>query len=147
LALFGANNLKVGVLSDSSAGNAKIINDLRATGRYYKVGIVQVGDSLGRAEADVEDLFSDQFYIDLVNVAYQGSLSKKPLQIEELPTGERIVKRVEAAFKTRNLNNGHLNHYSPAGALLRNKGDHEISAEELASAELLIRAINKLLEQ
>lgn len=146
LTLFGANQMKVCVLADSSAQNNKTIGRLKASGKLYDAGIVQIGNASGAEEADIEDLLPAQLYVDLVNEAYRGELAGTSLTLAELPDGPRIVKRVEDAFVSRNLNKGHLNHYSPAGALLRMKETTEMSEEQLSAAEVLIQQINALLD-
>lgn len=146
LTLFGANQMKVCVLADSSAQNNKTIGSLKASGKLYDAGIVQVGDASGVEEADIEDILPAQLYVDLVNEAYRGELAGNSLTLDELPDGPRIVKRVEEAFATRDINKGRLNHYSPAGALLRMKETTEMSEEQLSAAEALIQKINALLD-
>lgn len=146
LTLFGANQMKVCVLADSSAQNNKTIGRLRESGRLYDAGIVQVGNASGVEEADIEDLLPAKLYVDLVNDAYHGELAGKPLMLDKLPDGPRIVKRVEEAFAARDVNKGHLNHYAPAGALLRMKDVIEMSKEQLSAAEALIQKINALLD-
>jgi len=146
LTLFGANQMKICVLADSSAQNNKTIGRLRESGRLYDAGIVQVGNASGVEEADIEDLLPAKLYVDLVNDAYRGELAGKPLTLDKLPDGPRIVKRVEEAFAARDVNKGHLNHYAPAGALLRMKDVIEMSKEQLSAAEALIQKINALLD-
>ena len=145
LTLFGANQMKVCVLADSSAQNNKTIGRLKASGKLYDAGIVQIGNASGAEEADIEDLLPAQLYVDLVNDAYRGELAGTSLTLAELPDGPRIVKRVEDAFFSRDVNKGRLNHYSPAGALLRMKETTEMSEEQLSTAEALIQKINALL--
>lgn len=146
LALFGANEMTIAVLSDSSASNQKTVNSLRSNGKLYAGGIVQIGDVLGRSEADIEDLLPEDLYVELVNDAYQGVLAGNPLSTNELPDGPRIVKRVEKVFSLRQLNKGRLNHYSPAGALLRKRNVPNMSGEELSNAEELFKLINNILK-
>lgn len=146
LTLFGANQMKVCVLADSSAQNNKTIGRLKASGKLYDAGIVQIGNASGVEEADIEDLLPAQLYVDLVNEAYRGELAGTSLTLEELPDGPRIVKRVEDTFVSRDVNKGRLNHYSPAGALLRMKETTEMSEEQLSAAEVLIQQINALLD-
>lgn len=146
LTLFGANRIKVAVLTDSSAHTNSTIGSLRASGKMYDAGIIQVGDAFGAKEADIEDLLPEQLYVDLVNEAYRGELAGNPLTLDELLDGPRIVKRVEDAFIHRNANKGRLNHYSPAGALLRMKRTIKLSEEKLSAAESLIQRINELLD-
>ena len=147
LALFGANNMKVAVLSDSSVDDERSVRRLHGIDRLYHGGVIQIGDVLGRPEGDMEDLLPERLYVELVNDAYQGSLSGNPLSLEKLPAGPRIVKRVEQAFIDLNINKGKLNHYSPAGALLRKRNMRKLSEEELSTASLLISRINGLLNK
>ena len=146
LTLFGANQMKGCVLADSSAQNNKTIGRLKASGTLYDAGIVQIGNASGAEEADIEDLLPAQLYVDLVNDAYRGELAGTSLTLAELPDGPRIVKRVEDAFFSRDVNKGRLNHYSPAGALLRMKETTEMSEGQLSAAEILIQQINALLD-
>ena len=146
LTLFGANQMTVAVLVDSSVKNNKTIGNLKKNGKLYDAGIVQVGDAFGIEEADIEDFLPEKLYVDLVNEAYRGALVNNPLKLDELPDGSRIVKRVEDAFVQRNVSNGHLNHYAPASALLRMKSTVELSERELSALENLIQRINELLD-
>ena len=146
LTLFGANQMKVCVLADSSAQNNRTIGKLKASGKLYDAGIVQIGNASGAEEADIEDLLPAQLYVDLVNEAYRGELASTSLTLDGLPDGPRIVKRVEDFFVSRDVNKGRLNHYSPAGALLRMKETTEMSEEQLSAAEVLIQQINALLD-
>ena len=119
---------------------------MKASGKLYDAGIVQIGNASGAEEADIEDLLPAQLYVDLVNDAYRGELAGTSLTLAELPDGPRIVKRVEDAFFSRDVNKGRLNHYSPAGALLRMKETTEMSEGQLSAAEILIQQINALLD-
>lgn len=145
LTLFGANQLTVAVLTDSSASNSAAITELRKAGKLYAGGLVQVGDALKRAEADVEDLLDTKSYLELVNSAYAGVLAAGgPIESGDLAGSDRIVRDVEAVFKTRGINNGNFNHFAPAGALLRTRSRKTTKAER-ARAATLFAAINRLL--
>lgn len=144
LTLFGANKLTVAVLTDSSQDNDRAIGALREAGKLYKAGLVQIGEAVGRPEADVEDLLDPKTYLELVNAAYQGALAGTPLTLEDLPSNPRIVRRVEAGFAARGINNGRFNHYAPAGALLRGRSKKSSKAV-LDRAELLFDKINEIL--
>lgn len=146
LTLFGANKLTVAVLTDSSPDNAHVIQTLRDAGKLYQAGLVQIGQAVGRDEADVEDLLDTKTYVELVNNAYQGALAGAPLTFDDLPEDPRIVRRIERAFAARGVNNGRFNHFSPAGALLRGKFPKP-SAAVLDRAEKLFDTINDILER
>lgn len=145
LTLFGANHLTVATLTDSSEQNQHVIRTLKEAGKLYKAALVQVGDVLGRDEADVEDLLDPRAYLELFNAAYQGLLAGNPLTLNELPAGERIVRRIEAALAARGLLNGRYNHFSPAGALLRGK-PRKPTKSVLDRAEILFAKVNEILK-
>lgn len=146
LNLFGANHITMAVLTDSSERDKPILGELHKAGRVFKSGLVSIGDVTGQSEADIEDIFEPRYYLNLVNIAYAGALHKKKLQVKDLPEGDRIVKRVEQYFKSENVNNGHLNHYSPAAVLMRDHSElPELSEKTLAKAEKLFDKINMIL--
>lgn len=103
---------------------------------------------LDSPEADLEDIFTEEFYLSLVNNAYQGALAKSPLKPEDLPAGPRLTKRVEKALAVREVNNGRLNHFAPAGALMRQPAvfTSYLVDSTLDNAELLFRKVNVFLE-
>lgn len=145
LTLFGANDMKVAVLVDSSVSTSESVTELKKAGKLYDGGIVQVGEVLGRDEADLEDLLDPQMYVALINEAYAGSLAGKPITTSDLAGSDRITKDVAAVFAARSINNGKLNHFAPAGALLRAHQHPATPKVVLDRAERLIQGINKLL--
>lgn len=146
--LLGANKLNTVVLVDSSSTDLAPIRKLREAGRLGTGGLVQIGDVIGQPDADIEDLFEPDFYVELVNDAYQGLLSGSLLTVEELPEDKRLVRRVERAFAQRGLNNGRINHFSPASALIRSQTKYipKLSEKTLERAEHLFSAINSFVK-
>lgn len=142
--LLGANKLNTIVLVDSSSTDVAPIARLKEAGRLGTGGLVQIGETVGEPDADIEDLFEPGFYVELVNDAYQGLLSTAKLMVKDLPEDKRLVRRVERAFADKGVNNGRLNHYSPAAALNRNQAKYvpKLSEETLTRAEKLFSAIN-----
>lgn len=142
--LLGANKLNTVVLVDSSSTDVAPIARLREAGRLGTGGLVQIGDTIDEPDADIEDLFEPGFYVDIVNDAYQGLLSGSKLLVKDLPDDKRLVRRVERAFAEKGINNGRLNHYSPAAALNKGQAKYvpKLSEKTLARAEKLFEAIN-----
>lgn len=142
--LLGANKLNTVVLVDSTLGDTATVHRIREAGKLGSGGIVLLGQVLGTSAADIEDLFEPPFYVELVNRAYQGLLAGNSLTVAELPTDQRLVRRVERAFEARSLTKGRINHYSPAAALLRGQADlvSQIAPATLQRAEDVIHAIN-----
>lgn len=146
--LLGANKLNTVVLVDSSSTDVAPVARLKEAGRLGTGGLVQIGDAVGEPDADIEDLFEADLYVALVNDAYQGLLSSAKLTVEDLPEDKRLVRRVKRAFADKGVNNGHLNHYSPAAALNRNQAKYvpQLSEKTLERAEKLFTAINRYVQ-
>ena len=143
LTLFGANDLTVAVLVDSSQSNSATIVELKKAGKLYAGGLVEIGSAGGRSEADVEDLFETKMYLDLVNAAYAGALAGNSIAPADLAGGDRVVKDDAAVFGQRGLK---FSHFAPAGALLRSgKARPKPVKAVLDRAEALTKAINRLL--
>lgn len=146
LSLFGANKMNVAVLTDSSAKDVTTVQRLKEAGRLGSGGLVQVGEVLNTGEADLEDLFTDAYYLKLVNSAYAGALKGKTVKASDLPKGDRLTQRLEAYFACNSINNGRFNHFAPAGALLRGEGRRSQPASStLDRAEDLMKRINAFL--
>lgn len=144
VSLLGANKLNVAVLMDASTQGAKAVQQLRDTGRLDRSSLVTVGEVLGRPDADIEDLFGTDLYLELVNQAYAEALDK-PIKPSDLKSkNPRLVRRFEELFDNKTISNGHFNHYAPAGELLRDGGTTraKISDETLDHAEELFRRLN-----
>lgn len=148
LSMFSANKVNVAVLADSASHNQAEKRKLAEAGRLSGGQIVYVGEVLGRDEGDVEDLFTDGVYLKLVNEAFAGALRNSPIRTNDLPKGGRLVSRVESFFKENNINDGKLNHYSPAGALLRGTlAKTKVPPSTLDTAEKLFTEINRFLPE
>ena len=62
VSLIGANQLKLGVIMDSSTKDADAVKRLTESGRLDKGSLIQMSEIAGRASADIEDLFDPEFY-------------------------------------------------------------------------------------
>lgn len=144
--LLGANKIKTAVLIDSSTNGAQAVKRLRDNNQLHKGGVLEIRQFTGSANADIEDLFEPDFYLELVNRAYAKDLTA-PITTSDLTSRDpRIVRRVETYFKVKGIAGGHLNHYKPAAVLLREQADlGPISSTTLARAENLFVRLNGLL--
>jgi hypothetical protein len=117
--LLGANKINVAVLIDSSTKDVGAVKRLRDNDQLAKNGLVEISELIGTADADIEDLFERDFYLDLVNRAYTGRLPA-PITTADLNGNDpRIVRQVEAYFRTNNIAGGRFDHLKPARVLLR----------------------------
>ncbi|PZG56345.1 hypothetical protein C1I98_01565 [Spongiactinospora gelatinilytica] len=144
--LLGANKLNVAVLVDSSTKDVGAVQRLRDNGQLAKNGLVEIREFTGTADADVEDLFERDFYLELVNRAYSSELAT-PITAAELNAKDpRIVRQIEAVFQKRKIAK-RFNHYKPAAALLREQSQlaASIDTATIARADQLFTRLNALL--
>lgn len=118
--LLGANKLNIAVLRDFATNEKQRVDALVKNGFLKNEKLVLLSEFNGGKDADIEDLFGADFYVELVNQAYEGIL-KKPIKVSELPAGGRIVKRIEQHINDNSLLGAdkRFNHYKPAVYLQR----------------------------
>ncbi|MGW7687408.1 AAA family ATPase [Streptomyces asiaticus] len=144
--LLGANKLDVAVLVDSSTKDVGAVQRLRDNDQLAKNGLVEISEFTSTADADVEDLFGRDFYLELVNRAYASELTK-PISTSELNARDpRVVRQIEAVFKKRKITT-RFNHYKPAAVLLREQATlaPRIDAATITRADQLFTRLNSLL--
>lgn len=95
--------------------------------------IVLVSAVLEQKHADIEDLFSEEDYVELYNAAFG-----KSIRLEDLPNHhQRILKRLEASGEPK------FDHWRPAAVLLRDPSRVErLSEATLTNFEALAKRIN-----
>jgi ABC-type molybdenum transport system ATPase subunit/photorepair protein PhrA len=145
--LLGANKLHVAVLADSSTKDVGAVRRLRDNGQLATNGLVEIGEFTGTPDADIEDLFERDFYLQLVNLAYAKDLTMPITAADLNPNDPRIVRQVEGYFRQHGIAGGRFNHYKPAAALLREQTTvaARISTATLTRAERLFGRLNSLL--
>ncbi|MEU6603152.1 hypothetical protein [Streptomyces flaveolus] len=146
--LLGANKLNVAVLVDSSTKDVGAIQRVRDNDQLARNGLVEIREFTSAADADVEDLFDRDFYLELVNRAYTNELTT-PITAADLNGRDlRIVRQIEAEFKKRNVT-ACFNHYKPAAVLLREQAAMTplINPATIARAGQLFTRLNSLIPE
>lgn len=95
-------------------------------------------------EADIEDMFNLDFYIELVNGAYESSIVASDLPNKP----PRIIRRIEEHLKKNPLpENAGFNHYRPARYFSDNIDSltTKLSELELTRFQQVFDALNTLL--
>ena len=121
VSLFVGNNLNVAVLTDFAHGDKGKVARLKASQLLSSSQIFTTSDFLESPESDVEDFFDPSFMIRLVNEAFE--IPKKfalTLETVEKESGTRIVKKIEAAYRTIGIELPEFDHFTPSSYLLRN---------------------------
>ncbi|CZV84208.1 Uncharacterised protein [Enterobacter ludwigii] len=141
VSLLSSQNLNVVVLLDDEKQSRETSVELHQQGMLNKKNVVFVSDALEskRDECDIEDLFSRDTFLQLVDESYDLKPGTLKLN-EKIP---RIVKQIENAFST---DKKHFVKAKPARAFMNRlkDGDNQpLSTEELDRFEKLCDLINK----
>ena len=145
VALIGANtNLNIAVLIDYQKKDQQKIENLYKQKLLKKKQVLTYADFADNKEADVEDMFTPEFYLKLVNGEFETSLS-----MSDLSSGSpRILQRLENYFENTPLPNAaNFNHYRPALYFSMNidKLESSLTESDLNRFQSAFDALNKLL--
>lgn len=110
VALLGGSDLKLAVLMDGASGGNQRLTQLVNRGLLDQKRLIPITDIAQKPEADIEDLFDVDWYLDLLRKSGVGDVARSKLK-----GNGRVVKRVEAALGHR------FDHYQPASWLLRDR--------------------------
>jgi predicted ATPase len=147
ISLIGANQLNVAVLMDVAANEQQRVRELQANGHLAKNALVEVGQFVGRNDADIEDLFDAAFYLKLVNGAYAKELPGGLALADLVDQNPRIVRRIGTYFKANSTGTGRFSHYRPAAYLQREQGTllGQIDDPTVERAKAMFTVLNGLL--
>ena len=135
VSLLGAQ-LNLAVLLEVATGANQKIDNLVKIKVLEQQRLVSLTEFTNKPQSDIEDFFSEDFYLQLLRDS-----GGPDLQAARLGAGHRIIKRIEAA------NGGKFDHYAPAAYLLRNQARllPQIDAATLNRFEALFTRLNPLL--
>ncbi|MBU0973873.1 MAG: ATP-binding protein [Proteobacteria bacterium] len=105
----------VATLIDIDNKNQQKIDDLFKKKLLSKRNVLTFNEFTKTAEADIEDMFGEDFYLDLINHEYSSELLK-PMSLGEISKKPgRILKKIENYLKENPLSSGNqFNHYRQA---------------------------------
>jgi hypothetical protein len=149
--LFGGNRINVAVLSDIANGDKTKIENVKKADILKAGHFLTCADFTGQAEADVEDLFAPELFVEMLNGAYKPPAANE-VAIADLMAASstsRIVKKAEALFGLMPPSVAEFDHFGPARWLLENPSvlDAETPAVNatLDRFEAVFKAFNALL--
>ena len=152
ISLFAGNDLHVAVLTDYAHGSKGKIGKITKSDILRADHCYTFADFVDAPEADVEDVFAPQVYADIVNNSFDLPKSHRVTseQLGEEKGTTRVVKKVEAMFRTMPATMPEFDHFTPAAWLIRNPGmlggDSDEVSRTLAVAEKIFRTVNGLVE-
>lgn len=149
VALLGAQKgLKIATLIDFQKKNQQVIENLYKRKLLRKQNVLTFAEFTGGTEADIEDMFDIDFYLQIVNKEYAKDLDK-PITKEMLTLQTcRVVPKLEDFFTTNPQKSGvNFNHYRPARYFTENISSltKEIQQKTLDEFETAFRTPNGLL--
>jgi predicted ATP-dependent endonuclease of OLD family len=128
--------LNIAVVMDASTGGHQKIDDLVKKDLIGSDRLFPITEITGGNEADIEDLFTNGFYLKLVDGAGVASL-----KVSDLKEHTRIVKRIERTIDSS------FDHYRPASYFLNNQSSllERMSDATLDRFEKLFAGVNSCL--
>jgi hypothetical protein len=147
LSLLGSQKkLKLATLIDFQKKDQQTIENLYKKKLLAKKNVRTFADFTATKEADIEDMFDRQFYLDLVNAEYTAEL-QQPIALADLGQHPRILVNIEEHLKVHPLKAGGFNHYRPARYFAENIATlgPKLDAATLDRFEAAFKALNGLL--
>lgn len=149
VALIGAQKgLNVATLIDIQKKDQQTVENLYKKKLLKKNQVLTFADFTGKSEADIEDMFEDDFFLGLVNEEYKSDL-QKPITAADLNSSiPRINVRLEEYFKTNPMKgNAKYSHFRPARYFSEKVGTltKSISKGTLSRFEEAFKRLNALI--
>lgn len=153
--LLGANGLSVALLLDYSGRQDQKLESLIHQKLIQRKAVFNVSQfrDLKRVgqdtlPSDIEDLFSVKTYLMLFNKAFAKQLGGMSITEQDLPSGDRIVQRIEKLLAARKMElrpSGGFNHYTVAATFVATPAV-KVDAVTKSRFSALFFAINKYLK-
>ncbi len=152
ITLFRGNELHVAVLSDRASSDKEKVRRIHKSHLLQSGHFYTIADFLEKEEADIEDVFEVTLFLMIVNRAYELEephvLTMESIEAAGI-SSNRIVKRLEAAFRLFPEEIPTYNHFTPAAWLIKNLDvlDHDSASVRatLSQAESIFDTYNQLL--
>lgn len=106
--------MNVATLLDIQNSDRILIEDLYKKKLLAKKQVVTYADFTGGEEADVEDMFERDFYLELVNAEFSSQLKSSIKSSALNAKVPRTLRAIEAYFDKQPLKFGAFGHYRPA---------------------------------
>ena len=147
VALIGSQkNLNVATLIDFQKAHRQMIENLYKRKLLQQSHVLTFADFARQGEADIEDMFDEGLYLQLVSEEYSEGLAQ-PLTSSDLTSAaSRILIRLQEYLSTKPLTGGvKFNHYRPARRLAEKVTTYSIPDTTLDRFEKAFEAVNALL--
>jgi hypothetical protein len=145
--IFGAlmgtqKHLHVATLLDLQRTNPPVMENLQKRKLLEKNRVLTFAEFVGKREADLEDMFEEDFYLMLVNTEFGTALTPNDLKSQ----APRVLGRLEEYFLANPLRNGVVfNNFRPARLLVERISSLSVPNVTLDRFEALFTRLNALL--
>jgi len=135
VSLFRGNQLHIAVLTDYAKGQKNKVEQLRQSQLLQAGHVFTIADFCAKGEADIEDLFEPDVFVEIINRAY-GLSSTYILTPQTLDDADKLTERqvlkTQAYFRTLPASVAEFDHFTPANWLIQNP---QILSENIAGLE------------
>jgi hypothetical protein len=146
VSLFRGNSLHIAAIVDVQAGHKQKIDNARKS--LEDKHLLTLDNYAGQAEADIEDVLGRDFYVALVDEAYELRGKEQVPAAKPAGAPERVAKEVEAHFAVLPPHRPEFGHEEPAEWLFQ-RGDDGAKLpgfnDALGRMEKLIGDLNALM--
>jgi len=149
--LFGGNRINVAVLSDIATGDKTKVENLKRANILRAGHFHTCADFTNQGEADVEDLFEPDLFVEMLNRAYQPPAGHTVTSVSLMAASAtpRLVKKAEALFSLMPASVPEFDHFGTARWLLENPSvvdaDTPAASATLDRFEAVFKVFNPLL--
>lgn len=134
--------LNIATLIDFQKGDQQRIESLYKKKLLKKSNVLTFADYTKKTESDIEDMFDQSFYLQLVNSEYSTEIAETDLK----GGSPRILVRLEEYFATKPPSSGTFNHYRPARFMAEHISSLQIPEAALDRFEQAFKSLNSLLK-
>jgi energy-coupling factor transporter ATP-binding protein EcfA2 len=147
VSLLSEDHTTVAVLMDVTPTKKERVEELTMDGKSDRTNPIRWVEVTRVRDADIEDLFEPDFYLKLVNRAYDGVLPSDLTRSSISDSNPRIAERVATYFERHGIDGGEFDRNRPAAYLL---GKHsqlrdDIDEATIERASALFNRVNALL--
>lgn len=147
VALIGSQkNLNLATLIDLQKSDQQMIENLYKKKLLEKAAVKTFADFTSTPEADIEDMFDEVFYLQLVNGEFTSSLSSEVKAKDLTSNAPRMLVRLDEYWTRKPMKGGiKFSHYRPARFLTENVASLIVPDATLDRFEAAFEAVNALL--
>ena len=145
--LTGQKGLNIATLVDIQDRDKEMVEGLYREKLMKKNNVLTFADFTGTKEADIEDMFEVEFYLELVNEEFKSALPTPITKAKLVSRAPRILARLETYLEGNPMSKGSFSHYRPARYFHEHATElaGKISEATKDRFEKTFQALNKLL--